>query len=255
MTHYFCLFISALVLISTAAPLPTAVRPPYRETPGEGKALVADLISRRPAANAQHFGTLKIRSERGKRFEIPVRMTLQVGQSGWQDIYETQPSSRGPAQLLIIKRAEGEPNEYWFAKATSADAPTPPSQLKIQEIYQPFAHSDFWISDLGLEFLYWPHHKVVDKEMRKGRACKVIESTTPTPAPGGYARVLSWIDNETGGLVRAEAFDANNKLLKEFSIKSVKKVGGRWRLQEMEIINAQTDSRTRLEFDLEFEAD
>jgi hypothetical protein len=39
-------------------------------------------------------------------------------------------------------------------------------------------------------------------------------------------------------------------LLKEFAPKSFKKVNGQWELQEMEIRNVQTGSRTRLEFDL-----
>ena len=86
--------------------------------------------------------------------------------------------------------------------------------------------------------------------MRRGRSCKVLESTNPDPSPNGYSRVVSWIDNETLGIVQAEAYDAKGKLLKEFYPKSFKKVNGQWELQEMEIRNDQTGSRTRLEFDL-----
>ena len=93
--------------------------------------------------------------------------------------------------------------------------------------------------------------------MRRGRACKVLESTNPNLSstnivpPIYYSRVVSWIDNESGGIVQAEAYDFKNKLLKEFAPKSFKKVNGQWELQEMEIRNVQTGSRTRLEFDLE----
>jgi hypothetical protein len=89
--------------------------------------------------------------------------------------------------------------------------------------------------------------------MRRGRACKVLESTNPSSTTNGYSRVVSWIDNESGGIVQAEAYDFKNKLLKEFAPKSFKKVNGHWELQEMEIRNVQTGSRTRLEFDLEKE--
>ena len=95
--------------------------------------------------------------------------------------------------------------------------------------------------------------------MRRGRACKVLESTNPDLSstnpfpPIGYSRVVSWIDNESGGIVQAEAYDLNNKLLKEFAPKSFKKVNGQWELQEMEIRNVQAGSRTRLEFDLKKE--
>jgi len=56
---------------------------------------------------------------------------------------------------------------------------------------------------------------------------------------------------QPAGLLRAKAYDHQQKLLKEFHFRSVKKVNGRWQLKELEIINQQTDSRTRLEFDLE----
>jgi hypothetical protein len=72
----------------------------------------------------------------------------------------------------------------------------------------------------------------------------------PSPSTNAYSRVVSWIDNESGGIVHAEAYDANGKLLKEFDPKSFKKVNGQWELQDMEIRNVQTGSRTRLEFDL-----
>ena len=51
----------------------------------------------------------------------------------------------------------------------------------------------------------------------------------------------------------AEAYDAKGKLLKEFDVKSLKKVNGQWQVEEMEICNVQTGSRTRLEFDLKKE--
>ena len=86
--------------------------------------------------------------------------------------------------------------------------------------------------------------------MKRSRGCSVLESTNPNPTTNGYSRVVSWIDEESGGIVQAEAYDFNGKLLKEFAPKSFKKVNGQWELQEMEIRNVQTGSRTRLEFDL-----
>ena len=107
------------------------------------------------------------------------------------------------------------------------------------------------LADLGLEFLHWPEQRLVKNEMRRGRSCKVLESTNPQPGKGAYSRVRSWIDSESAQLIRAEAYDSENRLLKEFSVGSVKKVRGRWELKDMEIRNEQTDSLTRLEFDLD----
>ena len=46
----------------------------------------------------------------------------------------------------------------------------------------PFAGSDFWIADLGLEFFHWPEQKVLKKEFRRNCSCVVLESTNPNPA-------------------------------------------------------------------------
>src|SRR6185503_9984256 len=115
---------------------------------------------------------------------------------------------------------------------------------------QAFAGSDFWLMDLGLEFLYWPQQRALRAEMMRSRPCRVLESVTPQPSPGSYARVLSWIDNESGGVLQAEAYDRQGKLLKKFSLGRIREVRGQWRLQEMRIRNAQTRQQTELKFDL-----
>ena len=116
----------------------------------------------------------------------------------------------------------------------------------------PFANSDFWLTDLGLEFFYWPEQKVLPKttNLKRGREYTLLESTNRHPSTNGYSRVLTCIDKETGGILEAEAYDTKGELLKVFEPKSFKKVNGQWQLQEMEIRNVQTGSRTRLEFDL-----
>ncbi|MBR5978952.1 MAG: outer membrane lipoprotein-sorting protein, partial [Verrucomicrobia bacterium] len=66
-----------------------------------------------------------------------------------------------------------------------------------------------------------------------------------------YARVVSWVDNETDGIVMAQAFNEKRKRVKEFEVQSFKKVDGVWQLKRMTIYNNLTDSRTTLEIDLE----
>ena len=117
----------------------------------------------------------------------------------------------------------------------------------------PFAGSDFWLADLGLEFLHWPEQRMIKKEMSRSQFCKVIESINPQPATNAYSKVISWIDHDSGGIVHAEAYDAKGELLKIFEPKEIEKVNGQWQLREMQIRNVQTKSRTRIEFDLETE--
>ena len=113
----------------------------------------------------------------------------------------------------------------------------------------PFAGSDFWISDFGLEFLFWPEQKILKKEFHKNCACVVLESTNPHPATNGYARVISWIDEESGSVIEAKAYDGSDQPLKDFNLKSLTKVNGHWQVEAVIMDNVQTGSRTRLVFD------
>jgi hypothetical protein len=113
-----------------------------------------------------------------------------------------------------------------------------------------FGGSDFWLGDLGLEFLHWPQQKILKREVHSSRGCTVLESTNPDPSTNGYSRVMSWIDTETLGVVEAYAYDAKGKQLKIFTPKDFKKVNGQWQVQTFVMENVQTGSRSRLEFDL-----
>jgi Outer membrane lipoprotein-sorting protein len=216
----------------------------------EGQALAAELRRQRPTENAEVTGVLKIRDGASQRSELVIRFQVIVGDGFWKAVYQTQPGPRAGAEKLIVIHTEGRPNQYLIARAEKSGSQLPELIPSLQSM-EPFAGTDFWLADLGMEFLQWPEQRLIKKEMRRGRSCKVLESTNPQLGKGAYVRVRSWIDSESLQLIRAEAYDSENRLLKEFSPGGVKKVRGRWELKDMEIRNEQTDSLTRLEFDLD----
>jgi hypothetical protein len=217
----------------------------------QGRRLAQQLLEQQPATNFVQNGVLTIRASKGKRSEIPVQIQTLVQGPVWQVDYETTgPSNR---VRLIVLHEPDRPNGYYLwtgLEGGGIETDRKAATLSGKEIMKPFAGSDFWVADLGLEFFHWPEQKVLKKEIKRSRGCTVLESINPNPPTNGYSRVVSWIDGETLGIVQAEAYDAGGKLLKEFEPKSFKKVNGQWELQEMEIRNVQTGSRTRLEFDL-----
>ncbi|HEY4984542.1 MAG TPA: outer membrane lipoprotein-sorting protein [Verrucomicrobiae bacterium] len=220
----------------------------------QGRQLAQQLLEQGPGTNFVQNGVLNIRAGKGKHSEIPVRFQTTVNGTGWQTIYET--TSQSNRVRLIVIHKTGRPNEYFLREGLEVldkgeDGKS--TTLVDSKLMTPFAGSDFWVADLGLEFFHWPQQKLLKKEVKRSRGCTVLESTNPNPSTNGYARVVSWIDNESSGIVQAEAYDFKNKRLKEFAPKSFKKVNGQWELQEMEIRNVQTGSRTRLEFDLKKE--
>ncbi len=207
--------------------------------------LLAEILGNPPQVPSRMEGVLKIRSADGKQREIPILWTTTLSDEDWRDIYQTPKSSLAPETLVVIHHSNST-NRYDYRKGETL------VEAAATNAFLPFATSDFWLGDFGLEFYHWPNPKHIKTEMRKGRPCYVIETRPPVPGSAPYGRVLSWIDTENRGLIRAEAYDAKNQLLKEFEIKDIDKINGRWRIKELMIRNDQTDTRTRLIFNLDF---
>jgi hypothetical protein len=223
----------------------------------QGRQLAQQLLEQSPTTNFFQNGILKIRDKARNITNVFVFFQTHINTDNWQADYEAGPTANGVRTVsLRIIHKNGQSDRYLFIedkKGLFKEHLLVMTALNENEIMIPFAKSDFWIADLGLEFFHWPEQKLLKKEVKRSRGCSVLQSTNPGPFTNGYSRVVSWIDNESGGIVQAEAYDLNNKLLKEFAPKSFKKVNGQWELQEMEIRNVQTGSRTRLEFDLKKE--
>jgi hypothetical protein len=217
----------------------------------EGRHLARQLRQLQPAENSSLTGVLRLFPRRSKRVEVPVEFQTVVTTTNWQATYTATGTNQENTMSVTIIHAEDQPNQYRLARSKQTSVQTNAFTLLTgDQTMSPFAGSDFWVADLGLEFFHWPKQMILKKELRSGQSCSVLESSNPNPVAGSYARVVSWIDIDTGGIVHAEAYDANGERLKRFEPKALKKVNGQWQLQEMVIRNLKTGSRTAIEFDL-----
>ena len=208
-----------------------------------------EIQSSRPEHDSEIRGVLNI-SRDGKK-HIPVVCRIVVRGNTWQTIYESKATAGVPAELLIITRTAGAVPQYAYARAATVGSPIPqPRPIATQQAYVPFAQSDFWLTDLGTEFIFWPEQARLKGELRLGRDCYILESINPNA--GEIVRIKAFVDKESNGILLAEGYDVRNKLVKEFSLhgSSFKKVNGQWRLEKMDMHNAKTGSQTVLKFDL-----
>ncbi|HZF02045.1 MAG TPA: outer membrane lipoprotein-sorting protein [Methylomirabilota bacterium] len=242
-------FAAAILFLAVAATAQTTNG--FSDAEIQGRQLARKILQQWPANNFTNAGLLNIRDENGKHFEHPIKCETVVTATNWSSIYEkflpVSASNSVKTLKLVILHDASNSNQYKLTFNVGGDHWTEDNSDAIKLLS--FA-GDFGCADLGLEFFHWPEQKIIKKEFSRGRGCMVLESTNPNPSPNGYSRVVSWIDEESYGIVHAEAYDANGKLLKVFDPKSFKKVNGQWELQDMEIRNVQTGSRTRIEFDL-----
>jgi hypothetical protein len=219
--------------------------------PQEGQALAKELRESVPAGETDVQGMIRIRDGDGRRRSLPFQYQVRLTADGWRSIYETSGGGVTTPQRLTVVHRPGRPNEYILETIAAGEGERVVTQLTGDEAMVPFAGSDFWLADLGLEYLHWPHH-VIRRDLRitrrKGRPCQILESRTDTPNPEGYSRVVSWIDRETGQPIIAEAYGADGKRFKEFEVGGVTKVDGVWELKNLEMRNLRFDSRSVLEF-------
>ncbi len=227
----------------------------------QGRALAQKILAQRPAENSTNTGVLDIHNDNGKRTKIPFFCETVVTGTNWQSIYSTVACNSiygvtaiGGAyfgQVAVVHSA-GQRNLYELSNVKLPPTETNSSiYLSDGQMIAPFANSDFWLCDLGLEFFHWPQQKVLKKEFHRQCACMVLESTNPNPSADAYSRVVCWIDEDSLGIVEAYAYDAQGKKLKNFYPKNFEKVHGQYQVESMVMENLQTGSTSRLEFDLD----
>lgn len=136
---------------------------------------------------------------------------------------------RGPAvQELAYQR--GDPLET---------APAPALDQPIQE-------TDLSWIDLSLAYLWWPGGTTVGAEKIKGRFCYIVDLPAPPGHAGSYAGVRLWIDPQIRILLEAAAYDAEGRMLKLLEVKSFKKIGDVWVIQNIDVQSFPAKHRTSL---------
>jgi hypothetical protein len=256
-----CLLALLLLVLPASAQPKAEIRRPapldIAQAEREGRELVASLLAQVPEGSVTNTGALAIRKGRAKPAETRARFEISYNTTNWTSVYRVEASASAPSTTLTIVHEQGRPNRYELQAFPASDSPGANSNaipatriLTGDAAWIPLAGSDFWIADLGLEFLQWPQQRVLSKEMRRSRACTVLESVPAQPIPGGYAKIVSWIDNENHGVIHADAYDASTNKLKEFNPTGVEKVNGRYELEGIEIRNVQKDTQSTITFDL-----
>ena len=250
MRYFFCFFYLLAGLLGSAE------KPEYILKDPEARTIVSikdDLLQRkygaqmagymqalRPTAAINGKGHIQVRSKTGKRTNIAVQFRAFSVGAGIVNQYTTSTGT-----LTIHQKMNQDTQYTWTEIGKQAEI------FKGTRAGVPFAGSDFWMFDLGLEMLRWPHQNVIKRQMRRGEFCSVLVSRPEKVEEGAYGKVVSWVDEDSMGIVRAQLFDSEGKVLKVFEPKSFKKIDGQWHLKEMEMRNEQTGTRTSIRFDLE----
>lgn len=116
-----------------------------------------------------------------------------------------------------------------------------------------YVGTDFSYGDMiGHKVGDWKHRLLRD-EIVEGQGCHVIESrpeNANVQSESGYSRRVSWVRKDNFVLIRSEAYDESDQLLKVYQAEDVQFVdpaAGRWQPMFMEMRNVQSGHQTAVE--------
>jgi hypothetical protein len=95
--------------------------------------------------------------------------------------------------------------------------------------------TDLTYDDISFRYLYWPKKVKVGEETIKTRRCYVVDLYNPQRL-GEYYLVRIFVDKESGGMMRMQAYDWNGKIVKSCTVTAGMKIEGATVLKTMEVI-------------------
>jgi hypothetical protein len=170
------------------------------------QAILARVLANRPTRDF----SLKARLFVGSEDPIFLEILAKNAADETRTIYRG-----GKTEALVVQPVHGEPRFYLRGMG----------ELTGAKRTEKLLGSYFTYYDLGLPYLHWPNAKFLSEERVRGRDCFAIESRADGEP---YARVKMYIDKAYYALLRAEAFDANDNLVRRFAVTSFKRIGDLW---------------------------
>jgi hypothetical protein len=176
------------------------------------------LRSVRLAQSAQQWKlTGRIRTGSKK---TPFRLTLEKGAIRYEftDNKDTLTLHLGEKTSTLEETKGGKTARVPAAKF---DAPVHDTEISYE--------------DLSLRFLYWSDANVLGSSMISLNSCWKVEVRPAAANDSQYARVVLWIGQKDGSLMKAESYDASGKWVRRFTVTEVMKCEGYWLLKKMRI--------------------
>ncbi len=221
----------------SAALLPSV----FGENPPELTAEQVLVLVRRSYALQNHRMAGLLRDDNSNKKE-PLELTLTGNVMRFR--FKNQPPE------IVHLDLTTEPATLWQVKA-GGSSPVPMSNAADS-----VRGMDFNYEDLSLRFTYWKNAKMMDANARLTAArikCWLVRVTAPD-TKGPYYNVDLWVEKESGGVAKMEAYNTVSKMVKRFQVTKVQKVDGATVLKEMRIesfnpVNGEPKGRTYLTLD------
>jgi Outer membrane lipoprotein-sorting protein len=154
--------------------------------------------------------------------KAPFRLSMKDGQVKWE-------FTDAPPLTLLLRLGE---------KASVLEEITPDGKSKVGGVRFESAvrGTDITYEDLSLRFLYWTNATVEEEDTVMTVKCWRVLIKPPVGEKTDYAKVRVWVAQDSGALMKAEAFNTEEKLARVFTVRTGQKTAdGLWILKQMRI--------------------
>jgi len=186
-----------------------------------------------------------------KRHGIPLKelkfeVRMRLGDEKPSVVYKIMDAFGRHLETLAVAPDPAKGCAYSCKKGDSEeDAPVP-------NLFEPIQETDITWADLSLGFLRWTNATVTGRQEVRGRRCFVVlvsPASSDCAAAGTgatpYAAVRVWIDEKLHFMLQAQGLDANGREIRTLWVRSVKKMGERWMVKDIEV-QSDPSRRTKL---------
>ena len=211
---------------------------PVSATGGQDGAPVADARSVLQAVRAQFpsepvtvSGTITVRRRRG----VVIKELGYTIDAVWNE--------QGGKQTCVFSDALGRESDTVEVSFEKGEEPR--IERKGEGLVDEdgkLTGTDLECRDLAMPFLWANDGELVGKDKTRGRDCYVVDLETPERE--GIDRLRVWIDDRIFILLKAESYDADDKLVKQILVKSFKKIDDQWMIKDLEIKGVSSAVKT-----------
>jgi hypothetical protein len=242
--HLLAMWLAVAVAAGVAESAP-AVEPAADDA--VARQLLADVVAQLPREALTLSGQINVTRRGGmevKRLLFAMHLDMRSNPSLAR--YTIRDAIGSDIEELTVLREPGKPPRYEYRAGNPLrSAPLPNLGAAIQQ-------TDISWTDLTLQFLWWERVKRIGRDVVKGRGCHVVDVAAPVRGAAGSEletgqvpwRVRIWIDEQVPMMLRAEAYDAGDRLVRALWVKSFKRIRNRWMIKEMEVQSEPMKHRT-----------
>ncbi len=94
--------------------------------------------------------------------------------------------------------------------------------------------SDITYEELGLDFLNWPLTQEAGADSIKTLRAYALDAY-PEGRPSRYKKIRYWVSADHFLLIRADAYNDKDEVVKRVEVNGVQKIGNAWAIKEMQI--------------------